>query len=75
MRRIPPSVSSEGRTGFNQNGDMNADLDITPQPSPAEEEAIRRALARLRESEDAPPGAWWRAGVLGEDSEESAPEG
>ena len=54
---------------------MNADLDITPQPSPAEEEAIRRALARLREREDAPPGAWWRAGVLGEDSEEGAPEG
>jgi hypothetical protein len=54
---------------------MDADLSITPLPSPAEEEAIRRALARLRENEDGQPSAWWRAGVLGEDSEESAPEG
>jgi len=48
---------------------MDPDLSITPPPTPAEEEAIRRALARLREREDGPPGPWWRAGVPGEDSE------
>ena len=54
---------------------MDADLTITPQPSPAEEEAIRRAVARLLASEAGQPSAWWRAGLPGEDSEESAPEG
>ncbi len=58
---------------------MESDLDITPEPSPAEEEAIRRAVARLSEGEDGHTSAWWRAGVresvLGEESEEGAPEG
>jgi hypothetical protein len=50
------------------------ELEITPEPSPAEREALVRALAELLE----PPGdgrsAWWRAGVLESVSPEEEPD-
>jgi hypothetical protein len=39
------------------------ELDVTPQPSPEEEEAIEAALTRLLEPSGEPRSAWWRAGV------------
>jgi hypothetical protein len=40
------------------------DLEISPEPSPEEREALARALARLEEGEPAGDRtAWWRAGI------------
>jgi hypothetical protein len=40
------------------------DLEITPEPSPEERDALERALARLLEYEGVGErGAWWREGV------------
>lgn len=40
------------------------ELEITPKPTPAEREAIERALTALRpDAEPFPRGEWWRAGV------------
>jgi len=37
--------------------------EITPEPSPEDEEAIEAALARLLEERTDPYSAWWREGV------------
>lgn len=37
--------------------------EITPEPSPEDEEAIEAALARLQQERADPYSAWWRAGV------------
>jgi hypothetical protein len=37
--------------------------EITPEPSPEDEEAIEAALARLLEERADPYSAWWREGV------------
>jgi hypothetical protein len=40
------------------------DLEITPEPTPAEREAIERALTALSpDAEPSPRREWWRAGV------------
>jgi hypothetical protein len=40
------------------------DLEITPEPSPEEREALEHALARLLRGEGVGErGAWWREGV------------
>jgi hypothetical protein len=40
------------------------ELEVTPEPSPEERDALERALAGLLEAEPPPPrGAWWRAGI------------
>jgi hypothetical protein len=44
--------------------------DIRPDPSPEELEAIEEALARLVEPPADPRGAWWRAGLEEDFSEE-----
>jgi hypothetical protein len=42
-------------------------VEIRPEPSPGEREAIHEALARLLlRSDRAAPSAWWREGVLHE---------
>jgi hypothetical protein len=40
-------------------------LEITPEPSPEEREALERALARLDDGErsSAARSAWWKAGL------------
>jgi hypothetical protein len=38
------------------------DLEITPEPTAEEREALLRALASLNGKDDEPP-AWWRAGA------------
>jgi len=48
-------------------------VEITPEPSPDEHEALLRALAALDEKEDG-ASAWWRAGIreaVEEDPDES----
>jgi hypothetical protein len=47
--------------------------EITPDPSPAELEAIEEALARLTAVPPDPRSAWWRAGVAENLSEEEEP--
>jgi len=37
--------------------------EITPEPSPEDEEAIEAALARLLAERTDPYSAWWREGV------------
>lgn len=58
---------------------MNWDIEISPEPSAEEREAVERALARLLDKPDRGATAWWREGirenVLGEESEEGAPDG
>ena len=58
---------------------MNWDIEISPEPSAEEREAVERALARLLGKPDGRATAWWREGisdnVLGEESEERAPNG
>jgi hypothetical protein len=39
------------------------ELEITPEPSPEEREALERALARLLAGPDDPRSAWWREGI------------
>ena len=39
------------------------ELDVTPKPSPEEEEAIDAALARLLEPAEEPRSVWWRDGI------------
>jgi hypothetical protein len=46
-------------------------VEITPEPSPEEHEALLRAIAALDDSRDAAP-AWWRAGI--QDAVEGEPE-
>jgi hypothetical protein len=49
------------------------ELEITPEPTPEEREAIERALTALSpDAERSPRGEWWRAGV--EEAVGSAPE-
>jgi hypothetical protein len=38
-------------------------LEISPEPSPAEREAIEAALSALAERDGFGPGAWWREGL------------
>jgi hypothetical protein len=38
------------------------DVEITPEPTPEEREALLRALASLNGRHDEPP-AWWQAGA------------
>ena len=38
-------------------------LEIEPEPTPEEREALERALASLPQEAADPRGAWWRAGV------------
>ena len=48
------------------------DLEVTPEPSPEELEALRRSVASLNGHPCAAP-AWWQAGVreaLGEERED-----
>ena len=59
---------------------MDRDVEIAPEPSAEEREAVERALARLLGEPDGGVTAWWREGirenVLGEGSlEERAPDG
>ena len=53
---------------------MERDVEITPEPSTEEREALERALARLLGEPDGGVTAWWREGirenVLGEGSSE-----
>jgi hypothetical protein len=37
--------------------------EITPEPSPEDEQAIEAALARLLQERADPYSAWWREGV------------
>jgi hypothetical protein len=39
------------------------EMEIRPEPSDEEGEALEEALARLLEEPADPRGAWWRAGV------------
>jgi hypothetical protein len=39
------------------------EIEIEPQPSPEEREALERALASLRSAPADPRGPWWREGV------------
>jgi len=39
------------------------EIEITPEPSPEERDAIERALARLLEEGAEQRSAWWREGV------------
>jgi hypothetical protein len=39
------------------------ELEITPEPSPEEREALEQALARLLAEPGDPRSAWWREGV------------
>jgi hypothetical protein len=39
------------------------ELEISPEPSPEEREALERALARLLVEPDDPRSAWWREGI------------
>jgi len=39
------------------------DLEIEPEPTPEEREALGRALASLPAGRADPRGAWWREGV------------
>lgn len=47
------------------------ELEISPEPSPEEREAIARALALLSSGPPDERGAWWREGV----GEDVSPEG
>lgn len=49
------------------------DLEIKPEPSPEEREALELALARLLAQPDDPRSAWWREGV-GENLSDSEAE-
>ncbi|HEU4450757.1 MAG TPA: hypothetical protein VFR63_12350 [Gaiellaceae bacterium] len=49
------------------------DLDVTPEPSPREREAIERALAPLLGKPPDPRGAWWHEGLLESISPEAEP--
>jgi hypothetical protein len=49
------------------------DLEITPEPTPEEREALLRALGLLDARADG-PGAWWQAGVR-EATEDEQDEG
>jgi len=50
------------------------ELEITPEPTPAEREALARALARLLEDGRRDErGAWWRAGIEENVSSEEEP--
>ncbi len=49
------------------------DLEIEPQPSPEEREAIERALAARPFEPVDPRGAWWREGVRENVSPEAEP--
>jgi hypothetical protein len=49
------------------------DLDIEPEPSPEEREAIERALASRPAAPADPRGAWWREGVRENVSPEAEP--
>jgi hypothetical protein len=49
------------------------DIDIEPEPSPAEREAIERALAARPVEPADPRGAWWREGVRENVSPEAEP--
>jgi hypothetical protein len=49
-------------------------LEVIPDPSPEESEALERALVRLLEAGPAPPRtAWWRAGLEDALSPEEGP--
>ena len=40
-------------------------VEISPEPTPEEREALLRALAALNgDADDREPPAWWRAGIL-----------
>jgi hypothetical protein len=50
------------------------ELEITPEPSPEEREALERSLARLLEADGTGErGSWWRAGVAENLSPEEEP--
>ena len=38
-------------------------IEVTPEPSPDEREALERALARLLEEPAEPRSPWWREGI------------
>jgi len=56
----------------------NGDIEISPEPSVEEREAVERALARLLGEAGGRESAWWREGVrenvLGEGSLEPVSE-
>ena len=48
-------------------------VEITPEPTPAERAAILAALEQLRADEERGPGRWWEAGLresLGDEEED-----
>ena len=49
------------------------DLEIEPEPTPEEREALERALGSLAHEAVDPRGAWWREGVRENVSPEAEP--
>ena len=49
------------------------EIEITPEPSPEEREAIERAVARLLEERTEQRSDWWREGVAENLSGEEEP--
>jgi hypothetical protein len=49
------------------------DLEITPEPTPEERDAIACALAELAATRRPSPGEWWRQGLI-EAVEDEEPE-
>ena len=47
-------------------GNPDVELDVTPEPSPEEREAIAAALADEPQQDESP---WWRAGLPGAEDE------
>jgi hypothetical protein len=53
--------------------DCGMNLEIEPEPTPEEREALERALASLPHEAADPRGAWWREGVRENVSPEAEP--